>query len=144
MRSTEIKARIFRGLREKKLKLTSQRREIIDIFAHDKSHPNALDIYKKATKKKPKISLSTVYYTLDILKREGLIKELEFCDKDNRYEGDISDHLNLVCTECRKIEDFKARLPVSSELVEDKTGFKVGGMRFEYYGLCKECGKKRG
>ena len=88
--------------------------------------------------------MSTVYYTLNLLKKEGLIKEIEFYDKANKYDANTSNHLNLICMKCGKIEDYKGALHVSFDKVEEKTGFKAHEMRFEYYGYCKECkGKKR-
>jgi Fe2+ or Zn2+ uptake regulation protein len=143
MDSRQIKRRIIEGMKEKGLKLTHQRLEIIDILARKKSHPSAAAIFDEARKKAPSISLSTVYYTLDIMKSAGLIKELEFDDRDSRYEGDVSDHLNLVCTGCGKIEDFLASKPVPVDKVEKKTGFRADSARFEYYGLCRECRPKR-
>jgi Fur family peroxide stress response transcriptional regulator len=144
MKSKEIKRRIIEGMKEKGLKLTRQRLEIIDIIASENSHPTASAILARARKKAPSISLSTVYYTLDVMKRAGLIKELEFVDRDSRYEGDVSDHLNLVCNSCGKIADFQASKPVPLEKVEKKTGFRADSVRFEYYGLCKDCRLKRG
>jgi Fur family peroxide stress response transcriptional regulator len=138
MEKQEIKKRIIEGMKEKGLKLTRQRLEIIDILT-GKSHPSASSMFVEARKKEPSISLSTVYYTLDIMKRAGLIKELEFDDRDSRYDGDVSDHLNLVCKNCGKIEDFQSSKPVPLEKVEKKTGFRADSARFEYYGLCREC-----
>jgi Fur family peroxide stress response transcriptional regulator len=139
MNSNEIRTRIIDGMKEKGLKLTSQRLVIIDILAGSRSHPSASDVFADARKQAPSISLSTVYYTLDILKREGLIKELEFDDLDNRYEGDVSDHINLVCRGCGKIEDFRSASPVPPQKVEEGTGFEVDGVRLEYYGYCRKC-----
>jgi Fe2+ or Zn2+ uptake regulation protein len=139
----EIEARLRKSLREKGYKLTPQRLEIISLLAKDMTHPGAMDIFKKVRKKAPQISMSTVYYTLDMLKKEELIRELEFYDRDNRYDVNVSNHINLICMECGKIEDFPGDLPVSSEAVENKTGFQPVGMRFEYYGYCKECRSKR-
>lgn len=143
MKTEEIRRRIIEGMREKGLKLTHQRLAIIDIIAGERTHPSAYDVLAKALKKDPRISLSTVYYTLDILKRAGLIKELEFTDSENRYEGDISDHVNLVCKGCGRIMDFKAPLPLPSEDVQKKTGFKGDSVRFEYYGYCRKCQRKK-
>jgi len=143
MESQEINRRIIEGMKKRGLKMTRQRLEIIDILAREKSHPSAAAILAEARKKAPTISLSTVYLTLDNLKRAGLIKELEFDDRDSRYEGDVSDHLNLVCTECGRIEDFQAPKPAPPENVEKKTGFQVASARVEYYGLCRECRARR-
>jgi Fur family peroxide stress response transcriptional regulator len=139
MKTEEIRARIIDGMKEKGLKLTSQRLAIISIIARQNSHPSAADVFAEARKQASRISLSTVYYTLDVLRRAGLTRELEFDDRDSRYEGDISDHLNLVCRGCGRIEDFQATRPAPAENVEKKTGFRVDGVRLEYYGLCRKC-----
>ena len=139
LKPQEIKQKLISSLRGKGYKLTPQRLEIIKLLSHDRSHPGAMDILQKVRKTVPRISMSTVYYTLDMLKKEGLIRELEFYEKDNRYDINVSNHVNLVCTRCGKIEDFHGKLAVPAKRVEGKTGFRIQEMRFEYYGYCKEC-----
>jgi Fe2+ or Zn2+ uptake regulation protein len=136
---TEIEQKLISSLREKGYKLTPQRLEIIKLLARDMSHPGARNILKKVRKAVPRISMSTVYYTLDMMKKEGLIQELEYYDTDNRYDINVSDHINLVCTKCGKITDFMGDLPSLSRTVEKETGFKPATMRFEYYGICRNC-----
>jgi Fur family peroxide stress response transcriptional regulator len=143
MRSQEIKRRIIEGMRENGLKLTQQRRLIIDILANTKTHPTAQDILARARQRIPAISLSTVYLTLDAMRRAGLIKELGFADLNNRYEGDVSDHLNLVCKRCGRVMDFFSPLSLDPEQVEKKTGFKGESVRFDYYGYCRKCQRNR-
>jgi len=138
----EIKRKLIARLKEKGYKLTPQRLEIINLLSKETTHPGAMDILKRVRKKSPQISMSTVYYTLDILKKEALIQEISFYNKDNRYDVNISNHLNLICTKCGKIEDFIEELPISSQAIEKKTGFQPFQMRFEYYGYCKECRRK--
>ena len=135
----EIKRRMIKTLKERGYKLTPQRLEIIDLLSKDRTHASAMDVFMKARKKAPRMSMSTVYYTLDILIKEALIRELEFYNRDNRYDVNLSNHLNLICTNCGKIEDFIQELPISTQTVEKKVGFKPFQMRFEYYGNCKEC-----
>jgi len=139
----EVKRRLIKDLKEKGYKLTPQRLEIIDLLSKDTTHASAMDIFKKVRKRAPQLSMSTVYYTLAILKKEKLIHELEFYDRDNRYDINVSNHLNLICTKCGKIEDFMQELPVSKTAVEKKTGFQPFQVRFEYYGYCKECRRKK-
>ncbi|MFA5810510.1 MAG: Fur family transcriptional regulator [Thermoleophilia bacterium] len=138
----EIEQKMIAGLREMGFKLTPQRLEIIKLLSHDRSHPGAMDILEKVRQKTPKISMSTVYYTLDILKKEGLIRELDFYDRDNRYDVNVLNHVNLICKRCGKIEDFTEAVPFSSDAIEEKTGFHPVGIRFEYYGYCKVCRDK--
>ena len=139
----EIERSLIKSLREKGYKLTSQRLEIISLLARDMTHPGAGDIFRKVRKRVPQISMSTVYYTLDMLKKEGLLRELEFYDRDNRYDVTVADHINLICKKCGKISDLPGELPFTAEAVLKKTGFQPVGMRFEYYGYCKGCRRKR-
>lgn len=102
-------------------------------------HPSALAIFRKARVNAPTISLSTVYYTLTLLKKHRLVKELEFYDMENRYEGNTSHHLNLICLRCGGIRDFIEEMPFSTKKVEAATGFRAVDTRMEYYGNCREC-----
>lgn len=139
----KIEQKLIAGLREKGYRLTPQRLAIIRLLSQDRSHPGAMDIRNRARRSAPQISMSTIYYTLDMLKKEGLIGELEFYDRDNRYDVNISDHINLICRKCGKIEDFTKALPFSHEMIQKQTGFQPMGMRCEYYGYCKGCRDKR-
>jgi Fe2+ or Zn2+ uptake regulation protein len=58
---------------------------------------------------------------------------------DNRYDRDPEPHINLICTACGKIEDFKRGFPVPPGEVKEKAGFDVKEVRMEYYGKCAGC-----
>jgi Fe2+ or Zn2+ uptake regulation protein len=144
MTSEDIKRKLIETLKKNNLKLTRQRLEIIEVLSKDRSHPSARAILQTVRQKVPSVSLSTVYYTLNLFKRDGSIKELEFYDMENRYESNVTDHLDLVCLGCGKIVDYVEQIPIPIERVERKTGFAVDRIRFEYYGYCKNCRKKQG
>jgi len=78
---------------------------------------------------------------LQVLARNGLIKMLTFRE-DNRYEANLSFHINLICTSCGRIQDFEAGTHMSPEEVREKVGFEVMTYRMEYHGLCSECKAK--
>jgi len=139
----EIETILQKRLRERGYKLTSQRLAIISLLSKDMTHPGAADILKKIRKSLPQVSMSTVYYTLDILKKEELIQELEFYDQDNRYDINISNHINLICKKCGRIEDLSGGISLSYVQIQQKTDFQPVAMRYEYYGYCKECRRKR-
>jgi len=139
----DIEQKLISSLRAKGYKLTTQRLDIIKFLSRDLSHPGARDILQKVRKTVPRISLSTVYYTLEMMKKEGLIREIDFYDRDNRYDTNTLDHINLVCTKCGRITDLMGDMPSFSKAVEKETGFKPASMRFEYYGYCKECRRAR-
>jgi Fe2+ or Zn2+ uptake regulation protein len=139
----EIETVLQKRLRDRGYKLTSQRLAIISLLSKDMTHPGAADILKKIRKSLPQVSMSTVYYTLDVLKKEGLIQELEFYDQDNRYDINISNHINLICKKCGRIEDLSGGISLSYMQIQQKTDFQPVGMRYEYYGYCKDCRRKR-
>lgn len=94
-------------LKEKGLKMTPQRLAIIDALVENCDvHPGTSLIYDEARKKAPHVSLSTVYATLKEFSENGLIRQLEFDRMENRYDVDISDHVNLICNRCGKILDY--------------------------------------
>ncbi len=134
-----IEESMLTHLREKGYKITPQRREIISIISKDASHPRAADILRKARSNAPHISVSTVYYALALLKKEGLIREIEFYDMDNRYDTNTADHLNLICLQCGTIEDFHGELSISPQDVARMVDFQPVRMRFECYGYCRQC-----
>lgn len=131
-------------LREKGLKLTPQRQLIVEILAKDPNHPSAHAILQKARERAPRMSFSTVYYTLNLFKKHKLIRELEFYDMENRYEGNLTNHINLICLKCRCIQDFREGLAIPAGEVEAETGFRTEDMRIEYYGYCKKCAEESG
>ena len=140
----DLKATILKKLKESGLKVTSQRLAIIEVMMENTSlHPGASYIFQKAKKKIKGLSLSTVYYTLNELSKRGIIKMLEFDKMENRYEGSTFNHLNLVCIGCGSIQDFPGTIPISSKEVEEQMGFRPSEVRFEYYGYCKKCLRRK-
>ncbi len=130
---------MLEGVKGAGLKLTPQRRLIVEILTRDKSHPSASDIFKAARETFPRISLSTVYATLAMLKRQRLVRELEFEGIDNRYDMDTDNHFNLICLNCGCIEDYTNPAPVLPEVVQEQTGFIIHDARLEFYGVCSRC-----
>jgi len=137
-----MKAFIVEKMKERGLKLTSQRLAIIDVLV-DKAllHPSANLVYHEAKKRAKSLSLSTVYATLGELSRYGIIKLLEFDTMENRYDLDIRPHVNVVCKQCKKILDYKLPIVIDWKAVSKKLRFLVTDSRFEFYGYCEECGK---
>ncbi|MFX0075827.1 MAG: Fur family transcriptional regulator [Candidatus Hermodarchaeota archaeon] len=127
-------------LREKGLKVTSQRLAIFNFILSRKDHPTAEQIYQKIRKEYPTISLGTVYKNLHLLKELGLIHELGFNEGSVRYDPDVNLHVNMVCSNCGKISDYKSeRLEkLWNSLISD-LGIKPSGQRIDIYYKCEEC-----
>jgi Fe2+ or Zn2+ uptake regulation protein len=135
---------LINQLREKGLKLTPQRLAIIDALVKNcKAHPGASLIYKDARKKAKSVSLSTVYAALKEFSEKGLIKSLEFDRMENRYDGNLSEHINLICESCGTILDYNLPATVEPKDIARKSGFVVTEARMEYYGHCRDCLKRK-
>jgi Fur family transcriptional regulator, peroxide stress response regulator len=136
------RASVLRQLKEKGLKLTPQRLAIIDVLIESRDcHPGARFVYEEARRKRERLSLSTTYSTLNELSHLGIIKTLQFDRMENRYEGNLEEHLNLICERCGKIVDYKASLAIDRKKTEQKTGFSIIDTRLDCYGYCRECSK---
>jgi Fur family transcriptional regulator, peroxide stress response regulator len=129
------------ALRTAGYRITAQRKAILDYLVSTLEHPGAYKILEEVKKAQPILSLATVYNTLQVLTQYGLIKMLTFRD-DNRYEANLSFHINLICTSCGRIQDLEAETHMSPEDVREKIGFEVVTYRMEYHGLCSECKAK--
>ncbi|MHC1743339.1 MAG: Fur family transcriptional regulator [Syntrophobacteraceae bacterium] len=126
------------ALRKAGYRITGQRKAILDYLVSTPEHPGAYKILEEVKKVHPGLSLATVYNTLQVLTVNGLIKMLTFRE-DNRYEANLSFHINLICTSCGRVQDFEAGTLISPEEVREKIGFEVMSYRMEYEGLCSEC-----
>ncbi len=139
------KEAIIQKLKERGLRITPQRLSIIDVLVKKGHlHPGARFIYKEAKKKGTRLSLSSVYENIKELCRYGIIKSLEFDGKENRCEGNLDDHINLICEHCGKIIDYEVPVSLDQRDVAKKTGFVITNNRLEYYGYCGECTKGKG
>lgn len=124
------------------LKITKQRRAVLEAFLGSEDHVSAEELYKLVTEKEPKIGLATVYRTLSLLTQSGLASELDFGDGQKRYEHKFmhSHHDHMICTECGKIIEFSH--PMIEKLQEEvagRHGFKLTSHKLDLFGLCTEC-----
>jgi Fur family peroxide stress response transcriptional regulator len=139
-RSQKSDASIIETLRKKGYKATTQRIAICRFVLHSREHPSAQRIYDEVKKVHPTVSLATVYKTLQILREQGLIQELDLPESMARFDSYVEPHVNLVCLQCGKIQDFDDN--TAREMVESvsaKAEFTRTGQRLDIYGLCKTC-----
>lgn len=132
-----------RALNVTGLRATSQRALIREIIR--RGHLDADEIYRQARAKQTRLSLSTVYRTLQLFKKLGLVEELHFDETHHHYEvKPSSEHHHLVCLGCGKIVEFEC--PLSPKLKEDiarEKDFEVIGAEIQMTGYCPECRSNR-
>jgi Fur family peroxide stress response transcriptional regulator len=133
---------ILKEIKNAGYRITKHRRAIIEFIAERDDHPSARLVFNKVKSEESAISLATVYNTLNMLVEMNLLKELEFDETDNRYDTNLTPHLNLVCTVCGSITDFEYKLPVAPDIIQSKEGFVTLDYRIEYRGVCSNCQEK--
>ncbi len=134
-----------RALNVTGLRATSQRALILEIIRHGQGHLDADEIYRQARIKQPRLSLSTVYRTLQVLKKLGLVEELHFDETHHHYEMKPStEHHHLVCLGCGKVVEFKCPLsPKMKKDIAQEKGFEVTGVEIRMTGYCPKCRQNR-
>ena len=123
-------------------RMTRQRLAIIEYLAGRDDHPSARQVFTAVQTAESQMSLATVYNTLATLVDLGFLREMEFEAGDNRYDTNVSPHINLVCTACGDITDLDRRPPISTDEIRKALGFETIGIRMEYQGVCGTCRSK--
>ncbi|MEG0641934.1 MAG: Fur family transcriptional regulator [Clostridium sp.] len=130
-------------------KLTPQRRAVLDVVVeHEGKHLSTEEVYDIVKKGCPEIGLATVYRTLQLLEKIGVVCKLNFDDGCNRYElvhsNEIHQHHHLICKLCCSVEEVEDMLLESlEEKVETKYSFKITNHEVKFYGICNKCLNKK-
>ena len=142
MRLTEKK--VLAVLRQQGYKLTPQRRAVIRVVTSSPDHLTPSAIYRKVHKENPDIGLVTVYRTLEILDRLGLICQLHAGNSCRSYTVTTSEHHHhLICSKCRAVVAFaRCGLEEMQRNLADETGFRIDDHLLEFAGLCPACQKE--
>lgn len=137
---------IFAGyLADQNLKMTPQRRLILDTFVKQDDHLSSEELYAKVKRRDKSIGQATVYRTLKLLNESGLIEPLDFADGVTRYELSYgeSHHDHLICEHCgENIEIFDEVIEERQEAIAKKHGFTLLRHKMYLYGICSKCRKK--
>lgn len=129
-------------LREHNLPVTRQRDLIADVVLGSDRHLSVDDVARELRNRGAKAGLATVYRTIDLLVRSGLVVERDFGEGFRRYETarDVPHHEHLLCTRCGKVTEFRdERLERITTLVAETRGYLRQSHRLVIYGVCAEC-----
>jgi len=130
-----------RRLRQSGVRMTAQRRLVLDILASAGSHLDASDIYERGRRQDARLSLSTIYRTLNLFKEQGLVRELHLEEERHHYElHGKGDHSHLVCLLCgRVIEVDSAPFVAAAAAAGEAAGFEIASAHVELAGYCADC-----
>ncbi|MFC1666441.1 Fur family transcriptional regulator [Candidatus Omnitrophota bacterium] len=132
-------------LKEKGLKLTSQRQKILDFFLKIDRHLSVEDLYDIVKKKHPDIGQATIFRTMKLLCEAGIAKEVDLGGKRIRYEHKYGHkhHDHLICLKCGKfIEAVDSKIEKLQVELCKRVGFLSQRHKMEIFGTCKKCNSK--
>lgn len=124
------------------MRLTSQRRTILEVLDESESHLDAEALYHQAKTRDHNISLATVYRTLAALRQLGLIQQRHLVPDDQRGYYEIADqqHFHFTCLRCGRVIEFET--PLVAQLQQglaEEMGVQVVQARLYLEGNCAVC-----
>ena len=131
-------------LSEKGYRLTPQRMMILSAMESSREHISAEEIYAQVAAKYPHVNISTVYRTLELLKKLGMVYEIDLGEGRIRYHAEGSGHHHhLVCQSCGKVIDIdEATLSSLKDILLHDYGFSADLRHVGIFGRCEGCRKK--
>lgn len=147
MKSQFERRALLEELASKGIRLTSQRRALVEAIQEASEHLDAASLLELARQREPNIDRATVYRTLELLKKLRLIDELDLMHlygEKHYYEAKTErNHAHLACFKCGRIEEFSSPLfeGLKAEIAQ-QAGFSIRVTRLEVGGNCRACGNE--
>ena len=132
-------------LRDHNLPVTAQRQAVAEAVLAGERHLSAEEIEQELATRGIAVGTATVYRTLDVLLKSGLVVERDFGEGFKRYEParGIPQHEHLLCTVCGRVTEFRdERLERMTTLLAESHGFVRQRHRLLLYGLCGDCSRR--
>jgi len=129
-------------LAQKNLRVTAQRRAIIDSAFGTRRHFTAEELLAWSRDRDKSVSRATIYRTLPLLTESGLVREMDFGKDSKFYDPNYAEHPrhnHIICQDCEKIIEFESdKLEQLEREISRRLGFSVRGQRLEITANCDE------
>ncbi len=132
--------RMARALREGGVRVTRQREALLRVLTQAEDHPDAAELHRRAKGVDETVSLATVYRTLSVLEREGVIQRHSFESGGARFEvADPGHHDHIVDLDTGHIIEFRnERIEELQRQIAAEMGYEIVHHRLELY--CRKRG----
>ena len=124
-------------LKEKDLKVTPQRLIVLKYLGEHCTHPTTDEIYTNLKSNNPSLSKTTVYNSLQVLEKYGIVQSITISGSELRYDFKERMHHHFLCKKCGRIIDIEVECPNLGKMLE--CGHKVEEVHGYFKGLCKKC-----
>ncbi len=122
---------------EKGMRMTEQRRVIARVLQAADDHPDVEELYHRAARVDPKISISTVYRTVRLFEDAGIIEKHDFGDGRSRYETIPDEHHDhLIDLKTGNVIEFRnEEIEALQERIARELGYRIVDHRLEIYAV---------
>lgn len=132
-----MESRIERLCIDRGVKMTGQRRVVARVLSDSSDHPDVEELYRRAAKLDPRISIATVYRTVRLFEEKGILERRDFGGGRARYEPteDSGSHYHLIDNETGKVVEFQdERHERLLREIAAALGFDLVSVRLELFG----------
>ena len=133
--------RINERLATSGFRFTPQREHVYNVLLEERDHPTAEQVFMRAKKSMPEISMATVYNCLDALVTCGLVKQVSLDRGAMRFCPNMHEHCHFYCERCGGVYDID--LARQRPEIAMPRGFKATHFELSIRGLCPDCGAKK-
>lgn len=138
-------ARLRSFLQKQGLKMTNERESLVREIFGTHYHFEADELLLKLKEKGIKTSRATIYRTLDLLVRSGMVRRVHLGEDHYHYERVTKDshHDHLICTTCGCVIEFHdAELEARQRVICAGKNFLPTFHNLQILGICEACQKK--
>ena len=135
--------RINERLATSGFRFTPQREHVYNVLLEERDHPTAEQLFMRAKKTTPNISMATVYNCLDTLIKTGLVREVNVDPTAMRYCPNMDEHCHFYCDECGGVYDIEYALDAPRSGVALPKGFRASAYELAIHGACPKCASKQ-
>jgi len=132
--------RALESMRSQGLRLTSQRRAVVETAFGTREHFTADSLLARSKRRDGKVSRATVYRTLGFLVKAGLIRQVGLGQQSPQYDPNFADaprHGHFVCVDCQKVIEFQDHcLDVRESIVTKDHGFSPQRVSLQIEASC--------
>jgi Fur family peroxide stress response transcriptional regulator len=123
-------------------RFTPHRQHVYEVLLQHRDHPTAEEVFIRAKKEVPEISMATVYNCLDALVKSGLLRLVNLDRGATRFCPNMVEHGHFVCEKCGTVFDIEYSSAAAKPTIQVPDGFRVKYYDIAIHGECPACAAK--
>ena len=117
-------------------RFTPQREHVYAVLLRKRDHPTAEQVFIRAKREIPEISMATVYNCLDALVKCGLARQVTLERGAARFCPNMREHCHFYCDGCDSVFDID--LPAETGIALPQ-GYRAERYDIAIHGRCPAC-----